>query len=322
MTDPRVVEHLDKLVKLFSSQEFPEMIKKAYLETEGKPSENWTLLNQLIQMLEGNTADGRTFKAWIQAERHVMKGAKAFYILQPILRKYKNKDEEEESYTTFVASPRFRIEDTDGKPLPTYEPAQKPKLMELAEKWFSKIDYTGSKMGEYGSYCPQTNVLRLCTHDEGTFFHELAHKADDKNGDLETKNIDKNSEEYADGEFVAQLTSNVLALLYGYDNTAYTGHYLASWSKSKDPKKIGKKIMKVLSRVKKCLDLILRESEMLEKQKEKESITTEIEGRTVIVSEFDKKIWEKNTTLTQRQDPKFKTDFGSRMAKTEIEVRN
>jgi (E)-4-hydroxy-3-methyl-but-2-enyl pyrophosphate reductase len=61
------------------------------------------------------------------------------------------------------------------------------RLMELAEKWFSSILYTGTSMGEHGSYSPSQNALRLCTHDEGTFFHELAHKADDKNGNLETK---------------------------------------------------------------------------------------------------------------------------------------
>lgn len=303
-------EQLQKLVDVFSKNEFPKFVKKAYLETEGKPSENWSLTNQLIQMLSG-TNDGRTFKAWLEVGRHVKKNSKAFYVLQPSIKKYMDKDDEEQTYITFFATPRFRIEDTEGKPLPTYEPKERPPLMKLAEKWFDKISYTGSKMGEYGSYNPYTNELRLCTHEEGTFFHELAHKADDKNGNLETKNIDPKSEAYADGELVAQLSSNVLALLYGYDNTEYTGHYLASWSKTKEPAKIGRKIMKILSRVKKVLDLILKENELIEKQK----ITTIIEGKTVIVSEYDKKNWEKNTTESQRNDPEFKTEVGTKILK-------
>lgn len=303
-------EQLQKLVDVFSNKEFPNFVKKTYLETEGKPSEKWSLTNQLIQMLS-NTSDGRTFKAWAEVGRHVKKGSKAFYVLQPSIRKYMDKDDEEQTYMTFFATPRFRIEDTEGKPLPKTEPKERPPLMDLAEKWFDSITYTGTSFGEYGSYSPTQNALRLCTHDEGTFFHELAHKADDINGNLETKIVDKNSEEYADGELVAQLSSNVLALLYGYDNTEYTGQYLAHYANSKEPSKIGRKIMKILARVKKVLDLILKENELLEKEK----ITTTIEGKTVIVSEYDKKKWEKNTTESQRNDPEFKTEYGTAILK-------
>lgn len=307
---------LNKVVEIFSTKEFPNFVKKAYLETEGKPSENWSMTNQLIQMLS-NTSDSRTFKAWQEVGRFVKKGSKAIYILQPSVRKYttqNEKNEEEElSYMTFFATPRFRIEDTDGKPLPTHEPKTRPPLMELAEKWFDSILYTGTSMGEHGSYSPSQNALRLCTHDEGTFFHELAHKADDKNGTLETKNIDQNSEAYADGELVAQLTSNVLALLYGYDNTEYTGFYLSSWSKSKDPKKIGRKIMKVLTRVRKALDLILKEDELIQKEKQRKSITTMVEGQLIIVTEKEKQIWEKNTPKALREDPNWKIDFGTKL---------
>jgi antirestriction protein ArdC len=312
-------EHeLQKLVDVFSTEEFPNFVKKAYLETEGKPSESWSLSNQIIQMLS-STSDSRTFKAWQEVNRNVKKGSKALYILQPSVRKYtvksKQNEEEEKQYMTFFASPRFRIEDTEGTPLPKSEPKQRPPLMDLAEKWFKSITYTNTSFGEYGSYSPTQNALRLCTHDEGTFFHELAHKADDLNGNLETKDIDKNSEEYADGELVAQLSSNVLALLYGYDNTEYTGFYLANWSKTKEPKKIGRKIMKILTRVRKVLDLILKEQELIEKAQAKAKITTKVEGQIFHVAEKTKKMWEKNTTESQRNDPNFKTQIGTKIMK-------
>ena len=58
------------------------------------------------------------------------KGAKAMYILVPRLKKVEDEDsgEEDSVLIGFLAEPVFRIEDTDGEPLPECEPPQIPRL--------------------------------------------------------------------------------------------------------------------------------------------------------------------------------------------------
>ena len=66
------------------------------------------------------TYDARGYNQWKEAERTVKKGAKALYILVPMIYKVKDKpdanEEESKQLKGFKAMPVFKVEDTEGGP--------------------------------------------------------------------------------------------------------------------------------------------------------------------------------------------------------------
>ena len=98
----------------------------------------------------------------------------------------------------------------------------------------------------------------MCTADESTFFHELAHAADKK-----LKGKLKGGQD-TEQEIIAELSAAVLARCYNLniDAAAYT--YIASYVKSAKPKDIGVWCIRVLGQVEKVISLILDTKEALE----------------------------------------------------------
>jgi hypothetical protein len=96
-------------------------------------------------------------------------------------------------------------------------------------------------------YCTVDNAkIRLATHDEHVFFHELAHAA---HNTFETKS-DAGQDPHR--EAVADLTACILMELYGLrDDTGNTWKYISHYSN--DPLRA---IMKALGDVEKVLDVI------------------------------------------------------------------
>jgi hypothetical protein len=253
---------LSRIVNLFSTTELHKTVATAYIHTAGKPSEKWSLSNQLIMLVSG-TRDGRTYGAWQSAGRHVKKGSKAFYILEPRYVTKARTDHETgepvlhegkpvtyQVLAGFRASPRFRYEDTEGKPLEEYRPRQLPPLMDVAEKWGMKVRYENTTVGEEGYYEPDTNTVVLCVEDPSVFFHELAHKAHSKFEQL------KHMQD-PEQEAVAELSACTLADIYGYDVKGNSYDYIARYARGHSPEQVGRLCMKVLDKVKKVLDIIL-----------------------------------------------------------------
>ncbi|WP_373278597.1 ArdC-like ssDNA-binding domain-containing protein [Alicyclobacillus shizuokensis] len=136
-------------------------------------------------MVAHDTFDARGFKQWEEAGRKVKKGAKAFYILGPVTKTVTREDPEtgEEIrrlvVVGFKAIPVFRLEDTEGDPVtvPNYDPPVLPPLMNVAQAWGIPVRYAPKTGRFYGLYHPVRDEIILCSHDEITFFHELAHAA-------------------------------------------------------------------------------------------------------------------------------------------------
>jgi hypothetical protein len=82
----KVTEATNALLNLWESGDMPAaMARVAIRKQAGEvPSDGWSFGNQLLQLLAG-TEDGRTYKAWLEVGRQVSKGAKAFYILAPVV---------------------------------------------------------------------------------------------------------------------------------------------------------------------------------------------------------------------------------------------
>lgn len=270
MKKSKVDETIKKLMDMFESGDVAGEISKAVLKRQAgtSPSDGWSLGNQLLRALAG-TEDARGFKQWQEVGRSVKKGAKAFYILAPCIKTItkENRESDEEKVkikviTGFRSVPVFKYEDTEGKPLPKpdYNPPVLPPLAEVAKDWGIKIEY-GAFFGRfYGYYHPCNDKIFLATYDVSTFFHELGHAAHKRvKGELEGGQV-------AEQEVVAEMTSAVLCQLYGFKNKErHSYEYIKSYSKGTDAIK---SIMKVLSVIEKCLDLILTTASNLEERKE------------------------------------------------------
>ena len=84
---------------------------------------------RLLQFLS-DTFDARGYRQWQEAGRQVKKGAKAQHILGTKVKKITDTDDDGQNIdkvvvTGFYTIPVFRVEDTDGEPLP-YEPPSPP----------------------------------------------------------------------------------------------------------------------------------------------------------------------------------------------------
>jgi len=254
MTVQKALAELGNLVKLFSSEELPDMCKQVFITNVG-PSRKWSLGNRLVMMLHG-TADARGYRQWQESERHVKKGAKAFYILAPLIRHKKVFDsktgetDDVKFPVGFVGIPVFRYEDTGGKPVEEYQPTILPPLFDVAEKFGVKVEYGPTVMGEGGSYNLVTNEIKLSNKNPDTFFHELAHKVHSTFEDLKPV-------QDPEQETVAQLSACVLAKLYECDATNFSWNYIASYTKEKSPEAVGRICMRVLSKVQRVITLII-----------------------------------------------------------------
>jgi hypothetical protein len=263
---------LSRIVQLFSTSELHRTVATVYIQTAGKPCEGWSIGNLLLMYLAG-TKDGRTYAAWQRAGRHVKKGAKAFYILEPHFVTKAKTDESGEPVLSegkpvtyqvligFRPSPRFRYEDTEGKPLEEYKPRQMPPLMNVAEKWGVKVRYENTTRGEQGYFEPGTNSIVLCVEDPSTFFHELAHKAHSKIEELKPV-------QDPEQETIAELAACTLADIYGYDVKASSYEYIAHYARGHTPEQVGRLCMRVLDKVRKVLDLILKADEEVKVQEQ------------------------------------------------------
>ena len=128
------------LLSLFAKQDFPAEIGWQLIRRRAGehlvPSDSWSAGNRWIMLASGATS-AMGFGQWHnQFGRRVKPGSKAFYIFAPLTRQLKTEEDSGDEairpvLTGFRLIPVFRLEDTDGKPLPakaTITPAILPPL--------------------------------------------------------------------------------------------------------------------------------------------------------------------------------------------------
>lgn len=257
----RANAELEKVVRLFSSRQLPDLCAKVIINSPAKPSSKWSMGNQLLMLLAG-TSDARGFRQWTEVGRSVSKGAKAFYILGPVTKKVRSDEQGEEDDSRLVlvgfkAIPVFRYEETQGQTLPTYTPRTIPPLMEVAERFGMKVQYERLAPGVYGATDHTGKTITLATEDWDTFFHELAHSI---HRTFEPKT---GLGQEPEAETIAQLVAATLARLYERPADNFSWNYIAAYAASdKNPQQVGRACMRVLDRTKKVLDLIYSPNEI------------------------------------------------------------
>jgi len=234
---------IDKLLELFESGEIPEAVARAIIPPLDVPCARWSLANKLLTMMAG-TIDARGYKQWQEVGRYVTKGARAFYILAPRFKKIVDEEtgEGETRLVGFLAVPVFRLEDTDGAPIehPPLEPPEPPPLAEIAHAWGLKVSYVPYHGGWYGHYSPNRGEIVLATHEESTFFHELAHAAHGRFKKL------RGGQDWRQ-EIVAELTAAALMRLFGKKDTRGTHYEYIQAYAEKAKKDVRRACMAVLS---------------------------------------------------------------------------
>lgn len=267
MSTENVNEICASLLKMFEEGPFPPAAARTFIARQtgdDKPCLHWSLGNQIIMLLSG-TEDARGFRQWQEVKRSVSKGSRAIYILAPLYRKVEVSTadpsgqehmEERKMLRGFRAVPVFRLENTEGEPLPQidYNPPEFPPLYEVAHH-FGMVSY-GAKVSPALGSCSITGNIKLYSPDTDVFFHELGHQVHNTIKPLK-------GGQYDDQEIVAEMTACILCELYGYTGYLWHGWEYLKYYADQDAQKALRKIMQLLGEVEAVVTKILSINEVL-----------------------------------------------------------
>lgn len=298
LNDQKVQQQLDLIVKAFETPEsLPKILSHAYIEFPGKHMASWSVSNQfltLLNHLETHEADfancnctieAMGFSQWKAKGRYVKAGEKAFAILAPIFA-FKCKGEfckqfifnsqkqldqhlsthvSKPAYYRFIigfnAVPVFQLQQTDGKPLPTFVPKGLPDIGRLAESVGIKVSY--KNLGRaYGATVPDASEIKMATEEEQVFAHELIHAYQQKVfGDLK-------GGQHLEQEVIAELGSCVLMQLYGKQadlkwSLDYIAGYVEAAKGKSDTQTIAKVCISITDKLGKIILAILKDGEKI-----------------------------------------------------------
>jgi len=203
--------------------------------------------------MQAEELDCRGFRQWQEAGRKVSKGSKAVYIIRPLLYKGKTGNDKEDAKAVclgFSAIPVFAASSTEGQSgLTVYDPIKYPPLYEIAQKLGVAVEYAPVADNKLGDCLADGSKIRLGTHDERIFFHELAHAIHARiDGELK-------GGQHAGQETIAEFTSVVLMDLYGFaDTTGNAWNYISQYAE--DPLLA---VTKAIGTVEKVLKVLLEE---------------------------------------------------------------
>jgi len=249
--EDRVKQALNSILEAFKSGTIPETIAySTFPPIQNIPMNSWSFLNRTLAFLSG-TADARGFRQWQSANRRVKKGARALYILVPMLYK---KDEESVVLRGFKSAPVFKVEDTEGEPL-DYQKLELPEfpLMDRAKEWGVSVKAVPGNYRYYGYFSQGRKEIALATREECVFFHELAHCAHSKIAPLKP-----GQDPFQ--EIVAELGAQALCRLAGKTGDKFLGNsfkYIESYA-GKVNKTAHSACLQALSETEKVLTLILK----------------------------------------------------------------
>lgn len=253
---------MSELIDLFSNPEKIDQLEDTVTKTfiAGKPCSNWSWSNRFLMTMQG-TNDARGHRQWQAVKRNPLDWSKQVTIIAPIVKMVKDEktDEKKPIITGFKSIGLYAVENTWGKPLEETENYPMPPLAQIAKNWGIDVRYE-KIAGEWGHYSPNEKEIVLGTTDQQTFFHELAHVAHEK---IDGK-LSMDDEKYAMQEAVAQLSSAVLARIYGVKVDKYTFDYIAMYAKGRSADAVGRMCLKVADKVGKVLELILAEKQKIE----------------------------------------------------------
>jgi hypothetical protein len=222
------------ILKAFENpNDLPRPLAQVFVRrNDGSPCRKWSWRNQLIVAIRGH-AEARGYRQWEQVGRKVRHGEKAFRILSPLARTVIDEKTEEERIAVcgFTGTPVFGLTQTEGDPLPDRMDdirrwLNSLPLLDVARAWGLSVEaYNGHAGGILGQYRHGTGIA-LGVENFSTWCHELVHAADDRNGKLKGKKVQR--------ETVAELGGAVLLAVLGCEHEADLGgcwEYIQGYAK-------------------------------------------------------------------------------------------
>ena len=196
----------------------------------------------------------------------VKKGQKAFYILGPVTKKWRNEDtgEERTIIVGFKGLPVFGLEQTEGRPLPACDPdiekwIESLPLLDVARCWGLSVEVFDGESASFLGLYRHGKAIEIGVKNLSTWAHELVHAADDKNGKLTEKG------QHWRSETVAELGGAVLLEILGLKQEADLGGcwgYIQSYAQ-KERISVAAACLQVLERTCAAVGLILDIAEQM-----------------------------------------------------------
>ena len=277
-------EVVNKIIENFEAGNMPSALSQTFMQIkDSRPMSNWSRNNQIIAIISG-TNDGRTYNAWKKVGRCVIKGEKAFNILQPTFSSFTKKDDAGKETRVqwlngFKSLPEFRLESTEIIDQEKWDKSQADEkagkekankyleslpLREVAEAWGIKLEaYNGKSKRALGYFSPTENIIALGVENLSTWTHELIHASEKQNGKLTTEEYAKNKVE---AEIVAELGGATLLKMLGQESDADLGgawNYIKHYADGDKGKTI-KKILSLTKRTAEAIETIVETIESLE----------------------------------------------------------
>jgi hypothetical protein len=213
---------------------------EAAMETEGGSLKHYNALyrysmgNLAFLMYQGVTPQPvANYQRWPEVGRHVKRGAKAFYILRPITVKLHDQlDEQGQPKTIQRFKPVksvFRLEDTEGDPLPEIELPEWSRDRALGALGLRIVEFEAFEAGMQGySRDKDIAINPIAKYPEKTFFHETAHHVVGHVAGDHAEYVQHRGVFEAEAEGTAHLVMNELDLLTD-DARSSSGAYLRHW---------------------------------------------------------------------------------------------
>lgn len=261
-----VQNEIQGILNAFMKPDSLDLVTKAmFKRNKNLPCDKWSLLNR-INMVLNNTLDARGPKAWIKENRRPLKGG-YFHILGPSSFPKKDKNGKkifDENGKPVMLMMGFRaikvwpVEKTTGDTEIDYGIEEElPEFFceEVAEEWGIKITQGFENSRYYAFYNSKDNEIKMATPSQQTFFHELAHAAE------ELLYNDQEPGQVASQEIIAEFSAVVLMRLFGLQSgTRNTYDYIKSYAESNE-KDIVKVVAPFISRIDKIVNKILETNE-------------------------------------------------------------
>jgi hypothetical protein len=266
-----------KILRAFEdANSLPKPLAQLFIRRrDGLHCRRWSWSNQLLVLLNGYT-DARGFQQWQEVGRNVRRGEKAFYILGPITKKWRNKETGEESVIVvgFRGLPVFGFEQTEGCPLASGDPEierwiESLPLLSVARRWGLGVGTFDGREGGYLGRYRHGDAIELGVKNLSTWSHELVHAADDRNGSLTEKG------QHWRSETTAELGGAVLLEVLGFKQESDLGGcfgYIQTYAE-KEAISVTEACVRVLDRTCRAVALILDTAEQMK-----------AEGSTPVVS--------------------------------------
>ncbi len=270
-----VKDMIERTIEQFRAGDLPQKIAVCLVKCPDVPSSHWSINNQILQMVQG-TSDSRTYEGWRSVGRYPRRGSHYdVFILKPYDKTFTKKElvkneqtgeleevEQEHKIIRFVLDGRFSLSQTDGKPLPTYQPKTVPPFRDVLKLWNIKLDYA-NMVGAYAHTNGKDNIT-TATEDPQTVIHELMHIADARALKTEGKALKGGQDQ--EQEIVAELGACTLAEMFGLKtNKGFSFEYIEHYSRAnKNREKVARECIRVLNRVQKAITVILEAQQQTE----------------------------------------------------------